>query len=101
MTRTLEMCVEASLARQARHGWECQTPSRSVSLHMLFQSTISGIIREKKNIRDWAGKKEWERCVSMCIWGGCVCGGGGVSEGFTKRGEKEKRGCWGQKQCSN
>lgn len=67
MTRAPEMCVEASLAQQARQDWECQTPSHSVSLHMLFQSTIFRMIRDRKNVRDWAGLKRIGESVWMCM----------------------------------
>lgn len=87
MTRTLEMCVEASLAQQTRHGWECQTPLRSVSIHTHFQSSTFGIFRERKN-----GKKEWES-VFKCVYLRVSEGGVRVSEGFRN---KPKRGCHGQ-----
>lgn len=71
MTRNPEMCVAASLAQQARHGWDSQTPSGSVSLHMLFQSTIFRMIRDRKKVRSWGGKKEWQKvneCVTVHSW---------------------------------
>lgn len=64
MTRTPEMCVEASLAQQARHGWECQTPSRSVSSPALIQSTIFRIMKQRKNVLE-LGRRNSRVCLDV------------------------------------
>lgn len=64
MTRTPEMRAEASLAQRASQGWECQTPSCPVSIHMLFQSTIFWNYQRKEG-RERLG---WEDGMGECVW---------------------------------